>query len=171
MSEVHSTKQLTWQRNNREKCQAYSAKWYAKNKKRHAKNGAAWKKKNREKATLHHATWVEKNREHLKEYNKARRKELPEVFQSYIRTRRARKAHAPVNDFTAQQWRDMQAAYDHRCVYCGKRCKGKLTQDHITPLSKGGSHTLTNIVPACKNCNSKKHDNVAPIPVQPLLLL
>ncbi len=24
-----------------------------------------------------------------------------------------------------------------------------LTQDHITPLSEGGNHTLSNIVPAC----------------------
>ena len=83
---------------------------------------------------------------------------------------RARKANAPINDFTAAQWREMQGAYDHRCAYCGKRAKGKLTQDHITPLSKGGSHTVSNIVPACRSCNSQKHAGPPLTQVQPLLL-
>jgi 5-methylcytosine-specific restriction endonuclease McrA len=84
--------------------------------------------------------------------------------------RRARKAASPVNDFTAAQWLEIQAAYNHRCAYCGKRAKGHLTQDHLTPLSKGGPNTASNIVPACKSCNSRKHDRAVLLPVQPLLL-
>ena len=86
------------------------------------------------------------------------------------RSRRARKAGAAVNDFTHMQWVEMQRAYDHRCVYCGKRAKGHLTQDHITPLSRGGNHTVSNIVPACRECNCKKHTGEILSPVQPLLL-
>jgi 5-methylcytosine-specific restriction endonuclease McrA len=97
-------------------------------------------------------------------------KENPEKVIANKARCRARRYNAPVNDFSAAQWIAMQILYDHRCVYCGKRCKGKLTKDHITPLSKGGSHTLSNILPACKNCNSRKGNRAILISVQPLLL-
>jgi 5-methylcytosine-specific restriction endonuclease McrA len=73
------------------------------------------------------------------------------------------------NDLTIQQWEEIKAAFGYRCAYCG--CKSKrLTKDHITPISKGGAHTASNIVPACSLCNSKKHAGAPLIPVQPLLL-
>lgn len=49
------------------------------------------------------------------------------------------------------------------CVYCncyftldsyGK--KSSLTIDHIVPQSKGGTHDLENLVPACMGCNTRK---------------
>ena len=94
----------------------------------------------------------------------------PQRYCAASKRHEALKRGALISDFTAEQWRDMQTAYNHRCAYCGKRAKRHLTQDHITPLSKGGSHTLNNIVPACKSCNSKKHIGPPPVPVQPLLL-
>ena len=115
------------------------------------------------------AYWAAK-RESLLAKHKIWAQTHPDVDRHQQQKRRARKHNAPVNDFTPAQWRDMQEHYDHRCAYCGKRAKGHLTQDHITPLSKGGSHTLSNIVPACRSCNSKKHDGPPLVPVQPLLL-
>ena len=94
----------------------------------------------------------------------------PDKRRTYERTRRALKANAPVNDLTHAQWLEIQDAQDHRCAYCHKRCKGKLTQDHIVPLSQGGSHTLNNVIGACRSCNSRKGTRKPPIPVQPLLL-
>ena len=93
----------------------------------------------------------------------------PEKRSSYGKRRRARKNNAPVNDLTATQWEEIKAAYSHRCVYCGRKMQ-RLTQDHITPLSKGGSHTKSNVVPACRSCNSKKHTGPPLKPIQPLLL-
>lgn len=40
------------------------------------------------------------------------------------------------------------------CFYCRKA--GKLEADHATPLSRGGSDDIGNILPACKSCNSSK---------------
>lgn len=94
----------------------------------------------------------------------------PETTLENDRRRRARKAAAPLNDLTAAQWQAIKDHYGHRCVYCGRRMQ-RLTMDHIQPLSKGGSHTYSNIVPACKSCNSSKHNGPPPVPVQPLLLL
>lgn len=43
------------------------------------------------------------------------------------------------------------------CFYCKTKVKD-LTIDHITPLARGGSHTVDNIVFACHGCNSEKRD-------------
>jgi len=92
----------------------------------------------------------------------------PEKLQMYGHTRRARKHQAPINDLSAAQWDEIKAAYGYRCVYCGRKMK-RLTQDHLTPLSKQGSHTVVNVVPACASCNSKKHARAPLKPVQPLM--
>lgn len=34
------------------------------------------------------------------------------------------------------------------------------TIDHLIPRSKGGTHTWTNVVAACKQCNSRKDDKI-----------
>lgn len=62
---------------------------------------------------------------------------------------------ATVVDFTDQQWHDMKEAYQNRCAYCGKQTS-ELERDHIVPLTRGGQHTRSNILPACKSCNSRK---------------
>jgi 5-methylcytosine-specific restriction endonuclease McrA len=86
--------------------------------------------------------------------------------------RRALEANVPINDFTAKQWRAMCKACGYRCAYCHQKFPfSQLTMDHITPLSKGGAHTLSNIIPACKSCNSRKHAKDVPTPIQPFLLV
>lgn len=43
------------------------------------------------------------------------------------------------------------------CIYCDKILDNKnWTLEHITPLCKGGSHTMRNIAIACKSCNQDK---------------
>ena len=110
------------------------------------------------------------HREEILAKAKAFRLAHPEIHQARNYARRARKRNAPQNDFTGAQWIEMKEAYGHRCVYCTRKMK-RLTQDHITPLIHGGSHTAINIVPACAFCNSKKRDKAPLIAVQPLLLM
>jgi 5-methylcytosine-specific restriction endonuclease McrA len=43
------------------------------------------------------------------------------------------------------------------CHYCGRRVLPReLTMDHIVPLSRGGKTLKSNVVPCCKDCNTKK---------------
>lgn len=43
------------------------------------------------------------------------------------------------------------------CYYCGgKFPPAELTMDHVVPVARGGFSTKGNVVPACKECNSKK---------------
>lgn len=74
------------------------------------------------------------------------------------------------NDFTKKQWEYLMKLYKHRCAYCNAKVK-TLTQDHITPISRGGEHTISNIIPACLSCNSRKKDRACLKPVQPALSL
>jgi 5-methylcytosine-specific restriction endonuclease McrA len=43
------------------------------------------------------------------------------------------------------------------CQYCGEKPgQLQLTVDHIVPRSRGGGHSWTNLVTACKRCNQRK---------------
>lgn len=55
---------------------------------------------------------------------------------------------------------DLRRIYDEEwCSYCLKYVdRTGRTIDHVTPLSKGGKHSLENLVMACKPCNSSKSD-------------
>ena len=108
----------------------------------------------------------EVHRFRLREY----RRRHPELIAASIQRRRARLKNVPVSDLTAAQWLAIQALCRWRCVYCGKKTAA-LTQDHIIPLSKNGNHSMDNVVPACRSCNSRKHTGPPLIPVQPLLPL
>lgn len=68
---------------------------------------------------------------------------------------RAKKLGAKVIDFGVEHWQLLLKAYDSRCAYCGEQTK-YLYPDHVIPLSRGGNHTITNIVPSCPDCNHFK---------------
>lgn len=47
------------------------------------------------------------------------------------------------------------------CAYCLNYVPIKAaTRDHILPVSKGGQDVWSNVVLSCKNCNSKKDNNL-----------
>ncbi len=106
-----------------------------------------------------HRAWLRKNPELNAEYKRRAKARNPEHYaakvREYVKKRKSRKKGAAVCDFTAQQWAQMKIDYDNCCFYCTEPCDA-LTQDHMTPLSKGGDHTASNIVPSCVSCNCRK---------------
>lgn len=45
----------------------------------------------------------------------------------------------------------------HVCAYCGGPfAESELTVEHILPVSRGGRHEWTNVVTACRSCNTRK---------------
>lgn len=74
-----------------------------------------------------------------------------------IKKRRALKKGAE-GSHTLGNWQTLKAQYNLVCPSC-KRSEPriKLTEDHIVPLSKGGSDNIENIQPLCLSCNSRKH--------------
>lgn len=147
-------KSILYNASHADELRAYAARRRAKHPEKVRAINAQSRAKHADKLRVKHVHWLATH---------------PEKNSSYCARRRARLYNAPINDFTAQQWRDLKEIFQYRCAYCGKKPK-RLQQDHITPLSKGGSHTLSNIVPACPSCNGTKQAGPVLRPVQPLLL-
>jgi hypothetical protein len=54
-----------------------------------------------------------------------------------------------------RKWRQsIKEEWEYQCAYCGS--EENLTLDHITPRSKGGTDRVTNVLCACKECNTSK---------------
>lgn len=67
-----------------------------------------------------------------------------------------KKERAKARELRASQWW-RQKLGERLCHYCGQRFeKVELTMDHLVPIARGGRTTKSNVVVACKTCNSEK---------------
>lgn len=62
------------------------------------------------------------------------------------------------NGVPVVEWRRILKRSRGRCAYCGLR--RVLTMDHVVPLSRGGRHSIGNVVAACGSCNSSKNSRL-----------
>lgn len=85
------------------------------------------------------------------------RVENRDSFLVYKQVRRVRET-ASVVPFTAEQLQQRMLYFGGRCyLQLPGVCTGEAEQiDHVKPVSKGGSHMLANLRPACKACNLSK---------------
>lgn len=172
-----------WNARNQEKIKQASRAWSRNNKERMAELQREWRKNNRERAKETDRIYREKNSEKVKENQRKTRekhgdkyraterefrRQHPEISRQQCAVRRARINGASVCDLTRSQWELIKAHFGYCCAYCGIRPQ-RLEMDHVIPLSRGGNHTVSNVVPACGSCNRKKHAGPPLVPVQPLL--
>jgi len=87
-------------------------------------------------------SWQERNKEKRRVYA--------------IRATHKRRVAVGRRYLSREEIADRLALFGHRCAYCGTA--GKMELDHLNPVSRGGDNDPENIVPACKSCNSSKHD-------------
>ena len=116
---------------------------YARNKKWAQANpqklyGYQKNKSTKYKSDLHNR-WVAKNLEHVRDYSHKRR------------------AVAKNNGVYDILPKHIKQLYGSPCLYCGSTYK--ITADHVIPITKGGTHSIGNLVPACLSCNSSKHNH------------
>lgn len=85
-----------------------------------------------------------------------------ERLRLYTRSKsKARKAKIKGNAVEHLTPRDIAAHFDafgRCCAYCGD-AEADLHIEHFYPISKGGAHCRSNIVPACPSCNYSKFDH------------
>lgn len=87
--------------------------------------------------------WWAANRQRKYEYNRKRRALLRGAESVGLRPR---------------DWQRLLVQYQGCCAYCLKKL-AKATIDHVVPVSRSGRHAVGNVVPACRTCNSSKHDS------------
>lgn len=68
--------------------------------------------------------------------------------------RRSRQAQNGGRGFTKAQWNKLLDRCGNICAYC--RIAPASSIDHFVPLSGGGKHDFSNLIPACRSCNSLK---------------
>lgn len=145
-----------------------------------------WEQNNPDKKKAHDAAHYRKHSEKIKEQVKAyvsanyekvnaRRKERYRTEEAALkrqsyRPKRCEIAHSrrvtkmasstPEERKRIADWfKQVSSSKRVVCYWCSKTIrKGKLNFDHITPVSKGGAHTLANLCVSCERCNKSKHD-------------
>ena len=67
-----------------------------------------------------------------------------------------RREKAKVREAKKSRWWQQKTS-PGLCHYCGRKFTFKeLTLDHVVPLSRGGTTSPGNVVPACRECNKAK---------------
>lgn len=162
--------QKTWREANPEKRSEYSRRWrernpeysrnrYAANRERVRQQQKEAYAANPEPAKERARQWKIANHDRVLANAKRWRVENPERRRLSHHRRSARKRRV-LTQLTISQWEWLKQQSGHCCVYCGRHqdeC-GRLQQEHVVPLSRGGAHTVNNIRPACADCNYRKHD-------------
>jgi len=175
-----------YRRKHKKKIQKQIQGWVKKNRKRVNEYYRSWVKKNRKRVNEYYRKWYCQNKEKVRAKDKLRRELYPEkIKENYRRWVRrnpekvyylwkiynARVKNAE-GSHTFGEWELLKKQYGYRCPACGKKePEIKLTEDHIIPLSKGGSDYIENIQPLCRSCNSKKHTKIVKYEVSERVLL
>ena len=78
------------------------------------------------------------------------------TFYSFVDEAVLKKERAKARQIRASQWWKRKRATGI-CHYCKEQFPPKeLTMDHIIPVARGGRSEKFNLVPCCKECNTKK---------------
>lgn len=140
---------------NSEKIAARKKAFYIANKKTMNAIKKIYNEKNKEALAKRRIVYREENKEAIayrqKIYDKS-----PAGVASRKNTKYKRRSKERQGDVTTQQLLELEQSAKV-CYWCNCSLKkAKVHIDHYVPLSRGGEHTLSNLVVSCAICNRKK---------------
>lgn len=105
----------------------------------------------------------EAKREHDRQWSKAKwwleyqtKPELRLYTRQKSKRRKALLRQQTAHQLSASDIRARFEQFGNRCAYCG--ASGDMQIEHVIAISRGGTHAIGNIVPACQECNYSKRD-------------
>lgn len=127
-------------------------------KKKKADGDKRYREENKEQIAVNHRRWAAQNRHNLNAYYKQWRMDNLEharMSHRIVMQRRRARLEGVENTLTKEQIKEL---FDQQkfCSWCYS--EENLSLDHIQPISKGGAHSVNNIMILCRNCNSSKGD-------------
>ena len=146
-------------------------KSYQKHKEKRIKEKAEYRESNRKLLADKQKEYYRENKEECIEYQKKYRAYNKERIRDYWKMYRAteqgktvkrnsnhkRRTLTKNGDVTVQQLKELYLTAKN-CYWCNTKLNKNNTHlDHLMPLSKGGEHTLSNLVISCRKCNLSKN--------------
>ena len=147
------------------------ADYYKAHKEEISKRNIAWKKANPKKLLTEEEQ--EKVKQRAKEYYEKNKDKIKQAAKEYRKTEKGiengkmskalyygRKKATNDGTITVETLRQLREQQFNACKYCGTSFitlpDRQIHLDHIIPVSKGGQHSLTNVVWSCARCNQHK---------------
>lgn len=138
-----------------------TAGWRASNPERHKRNGGTWYLNNRQRKADAGTAWVAANPDKIRAIRRRYRQNHPDYDITQAVRRRSRKKAALVDPHVTVSW--LRSRDGDGCYYCGAvlvfegNVPDRAHLEHKTPLSRGGKHSESNCVLACRTCNQSKY--------------
>lgn len=105
------------------------------------------REKNRKATRKYRSAHPDRVREISKRYRDAN----PELMALKAMKRRALKEQ---NGIYLISTKELIQIYNSKCFYC--QSNSNIEADHIIPISRGGQHSVGNLIAACRKCNASK---------------
>jgi len=145
-------------RRSRERHPDYSKNYYAANREKMLELTRLWRINNREAVNAKAREWNMANRERYNANMKAWRANNKDKVAQANRNTKALRRKAERCVVTAKDWSRLIDRHRGCCAYCG--VKEKLTVEHVVPISRGGRHSIGNLLPVCMTCNVTKNSRL-----------
>lgn len=140
-----------WHKENFEKTKKRQQKYRLDNAEKIKEDKRKYRLENAEKIAAWHRKRYLETIDERKEYNKQYRLANPEKDRDRHNKRRARKL---ANGVYKISLKELKKIYSSPCFYCGST--DSIQADHVIPVSRGGQHSIGNLLPACAKCNMSK---------------
>ena len=118
-----------------------------------AERSKAYSEANKEKILAYGKLYRASNKVLLASKYSAYLKTHKEISSTACQRRIARRKNLK-STLSAEQWTKIKLHFNNKCAYCGN--EKPLEQEHLCPLSLGGEYAVSNIICACRSCNSSK---------------
>ena len=155
-----------WNRENKnrlsEKKAKYQKEYRQKNKILISKQRKIYCCKNSKAISKQSANYYKLNKEEIKKQHQS--KEGKEAQNRSRMNYRAQKLSTKDGTITKASLQALRASQDNKCAYCNNPLDFTAPReahiDHVRPLSKGGIHSISNVVYSCRLCNQTKSDKL-----------